>query len=343
MLKNFLEQKKPLIKNKKIAVTFGDPSGIGPEVCLKAVSQLYAQQSHQPDYTVYIIGRQEIAEKYYNGLLNPFTIKTISANEISEHIPVKGELYFLENEYKYPMPVIGEGTVETALESKQYIDLAIDLCRNKVVDAMVTGPVSKSLIEKTGIKFMGHTEYIAEQIGENSPYMMMFSGKYRVLLTTTHYPVFDLKNLVNEESIYRTIITADSALTKIDGRKPLIAVAGLDPHCGDDGAIGAFDRDITSRAIARAVTEGINAVGPISADTLFIARKWEKFSVVIAHYHDQGLIPFKMLAFEDGVNVTLGLSIIRTSVDHGTAFDIAGRNIASCGSMVEAIQLASKL
>jgi 4-hydroxy-L-threonine phosphate dehydrogenase PdxA len=173
--------------------------------------------------------------------------------------------------------------------------------------------------------------------------MMMFSKKYRVLLVTTHVPVSSVTSLINEKNIYNTIITGSAAISSIDRSEIKIAVAGLDPHCGDDGAIGDFDKNVTRKAVESARADGINAEGPLSADTLFIPGKWKTYNLAIAQYHDQGLIPFKMLAFDRGVNVTLGLSLVRTSVDHGTAFDIAGSGRASHMSMIEAVKLACKL
>jgi 4-hydroxythreonine-4-phosphate dehydrogenase len=173
--------------------------------------------------------------------------------------------------------------------------------------------------------------------------MMMFSLKYRVLLATTHIPVTRVTESITLEGLLNVIRVGYRSIRSIDGNVAKIAVAGLDPHCGDDGAIGVFDRDITRRAVQRAAGEGIPVFGPFAADTLFIPDTWERYNLVIAQYHDQGLIPFKMLAFNDGVNVTLGLSMIRTSVDHGTAFDIAGKNESRFTSMTEAIKLAKRL
>lgn len=189
---------------------------------------------------------------------------------------------------------------------------------------------------------MGHTEYYADRLGKE-PFMMMFSRDYRVLLVTTHFAVSELSSLVTLDAICRTIRAGNTALSRIDGKKPKIAVCGFDPHCGDHGAIGTFDDEVTAQAVNLMKKEGIDVEGPFSSDTVFMPSKWKKYSLVIAHYHDQGLIPFKILAFESGVNVTLGLDIVRTSVDHGTAYDIAGKMAAGYESMTEAIRLAVRL
>ena len=230
------------------------------------------------------------------------------------------------------------------MESRLYIDNAVDLWKRGIVNALVTGPVNKAHIEKSGCRFTGHTEYIAGLINEKNPYMLMYSPDYRVLLVTTHIPVADISKNINAEKIYNTIIAGHNAIQLLDSDDSArIAIAGLDPHCGDDGAIGNFDAEITKEAVSRALQNGINIEGPFSADALFTPKKWKSYNLAIAHYHDQGLIPFKVLAFESGVNITLGLSITRTSPDHGTAYDIAGKNKANHKSMLEAIKLAHKL
>lgn len=317
-----------------IAITLGDPSGVGPEVALRALSGF-----REKGIVPVLIGRKDILEKNYSRFLN-FPLISVDG-DFSRC--VEGNIYIHDCSTGLPIAEPGKGTLEGAKESLFYVDEAVRLWKEGHVRAMVTGPVHKGNIEKSGTPFMGHTEYIAAAIGEDSPYMMMYSSDMRVLLVTTHVPVSDLPSLVTEESILRTIRTGHDALLKIDGKRPKIAIAGFDPHCGDSGAIGDFDDTVTSKAISRAKEEGIDVYGPLSADTLFIPAKWKGYNLAIAHYHDQGLIPFKICAFESGVNVTLGLSIVRTSVDHGTAFDIAGRGIASFESMREAIMLARRL
>jgi len=308
---------------RKIGITLGDPAGVGPEVALRSLASFI-----QRDFIPVIIGRRAVLETLYPQYLS-FAL---------EAFPVKDScsidrVYIHDTGSSQPIPRHGVGTIETARESLGYIDDAVKLWQQGDIDAIVTGPVHKGLIEKSGTPFMGHTEYIAEKIGEVNPYMMMYSGKFRVLLVTTHYQIKELPALVTRESIFNTIRTGHDALLRIDGKAPRIAVAGFDPHCGDSGAIGSFDMNETAAAIEQARTMGIDVHGPFSADTLFLEPKWQSFDLAIAHYHDQGLIPFKILAFEKGVNVTLGLSVVRTSVDHGTAFDIAGKGIASFESM----------
>ncbi len=319
----------------RIGITTGDPAGIGPEVAMKAIREIDNQ-----DIIPVLIGRSSIYQAAYPA---DFSTYQIISDGFNPDTLKSGERYFFDVPLDVPVPLPGHGNIETGRESRIYVDCAVDLWKRRSIDAITTGPVSKSLIEKSGTPFTGHTEYIAERIGEKNPLMMMYSEKYRVLLVTTHIPVSGIADAVNEEKIMHVIRTGNESIRSIDGKKPRLAIAGLDPHCGDDGAIGFFDRDVTSRAAERARLEGIDIDGPCAADTLFIPCRWEGYNLVIAQYHDQGLIPFKMLAFDSGVNVTLGLSITRTSVDHGTAFDIAGKGLAAHQSMLQAINLACVL
>jgi 4-phospho-D-threonate 3-dehydrogenase / 4-phospho-D-erythronate 3-dehydrogenase len=320
-------------KALKLGITAGDPAGIGPEVALKAINAL-----NDKSIIPILIGRATVFEKIYPDLFSGY-----DAVRTQRGISQPGKKYVYDIPLDLPVPGPGSGTIETGKEALASIDAAIGLWRAGAIDAVVTAPVSKSLIEKTGIHFTGHTEYIAEKIGETNPLMMMFSEKYRVLLASTHVPVSGIMEGLGLERLLTVIRNGYDSIRSIDGGAVRLAIAGLDPHCGDDGAIGTFDRDVTGRAVSMAREEGIPIDGPFAADTLFIPAVWERYSLVIAQYHDQGLIPFKMLAFDEGVNVTLGLSMVRTSVDHGTAFDIAGKNRARWSSMMEAMRLAKRL
>ncbi|MBN2160630.1 MAG: 4-hydroxythreonine-4-phosphate dehydrogenase PdxA [Spirochaetes bacterium] len=315
----------------KIGITAGDPAGIGPEVALKAINKLR-------DKTIIpvLIVRKKALEKNYPRLFSGY-------DELGAGTPVPGKKYLHDIQLDLPIPRPGRGGPETGREALACIDACIALWKAGDIGAIVTGPVSKQYIEKTGVPFTGHTEYIAEKIGERGPLMMMYSQKYRVLLVSTHVPVSEIMGHVGRERLMDVMRAGCESIRAIDGGEVRLAVAGLDPHCGDDGAIGTYDRDVTLPAIRAAREQGIPVEGPFAADTLFIPSTWERYNLVIAQYHDQGLIPFKLLAFDEGVNVTLGLSIVRTSVDHGTAFDIAGKNIAQWRSMTEAIRLAQRL
>ncbi|MBP9022810.1 MAG: 4-hydroxythreonine-4-phosphate dehydrogenase PdxA [Spirochaetes bacterium] len=319
------------LRNVRIGITLGCPAGVGGEVTLKALPHI------ESGISAVLIGRKSILDSHYPSFMSELSIPFFNADN-----PTDAPVSFYNIESGFPIPELGKGNLDTASESISYIDASIELWKRGLIDAVVTAPVHKGLIEKSGLKFMGHTEYFAEKINEPDPVMMMYSEKLAVVLVTTHYKIADIPKLVTADKIESTIRTADSALRKIRGRKPKIALAGLDPHCGDNGAIGTFDTEVSARVVEKLKNE-IDVSGPYSADTLFMKSKWEQYDVAIAHYHDQGLIPFKILAFDKGVNVTLGLSLVRTSVDHGTAYDIAGKNTAGCQSMVEAVDLAALL
>ena len=316
----------------KIGISAGDPAGIGPEVILKA---LHAHLS--PHVVPVVIGSADVFSAHYRELFTDLTILS-SPDEID---PLhKGMGFFIDVPHDGPVPEPGRGSLHTGRESLKYINAALDLWKSGYVDALVTAPVSKAFIEASGTPFTGHTEYIAHYTGGGDPYMMMYSSRYRVILATTHIPLAGVPRAVSCGRLKDVMRAGYRAMEAIDGGRVRLAVTGLDPHCGDDGAIGSFDREVTVRAVEEARSEGMQIEGPFAADTLFIPSKWEQYNCVVAHYHDQGLIPFKLLAFDEGVNVTLGLDITRTSVDHGTAFDIAGKDRAAYTSMVEAIKVA---
>ena len=322
-------------KTLNIGITAGDPAGIGPQVALMALRELRCA-----DICPILIGRKDVLLTNHSDLVPEHTAVsgTVFDAENLSHLPVICDI-----DCKYPIPELGHGSVQTGAESLLYINAALDMWKAGRLDAIVTGPVHKGFIEKSRVSFTGHTEYMADYIGEKNPYMMMYSPKYRVLLATTHVPLDAAAKLVTSERLLEVIIAGYESIKAIDGENVKLAVTGFDPHCGDDGAIGDFDIKITRKAIDKARALGIPVEGPFSADTLFMPEKWAAYNLVIVHYHDQGLIPFKILAFDEGVNVTMGLSLVRTSVDHGTAFDIAAKKTARHSSMVHAIHLAEVL
>ena len=321
----------------RAGITMGDPAGVGPEVALKAVNDLRETEGIIP----LIIGRDAVLRELYGELAAGSEV--VDLDRCGEHRFEPGKRYIVNVDAPYPLPRQGEGSARTGSESRLYIDAALGLWKRGVIDVLVTGPVNKGCIQKSGIEFTGHTEYIARALGEERPYMMMYSRDFRVLLVTTHIPVSTVPEAVTPDTVLAAIRAGHRAAMSIDGAPVRLAIAGLDPHCGDDGAIGGFDAAVTADAVKKARAEGIDIDGPYAADTLFIPRRWRSYNLVIAHYHDQGLIPFKVLAFDTGVNVTLGLSITRTSVDHGTGYDIAGKGLASHLSMLGAIRLACDL
>ena len=319
----------------KLAITTGEPAGIGPEVSLAAAKVFL---SEQPNVQITLLGDvslfKDFSEKNSN-LLDRLKIGSI------------------------PLAVAAvPGVLNPA--NAQYVlnllDKASDNCNRGDFDAMVTAPIQKSLINSTGISFSGHTEYLAKRC--NTPHVVMmlcaplpdgFLGisspkDLRVALVTTHLPLREVSASLSYELLLETIQIVEHDLrSKFGIAKPAIRVAGLNPHAGEAGYLGREEIDMIAPAIEAAKQQGIRVSGPYPGDTMFDAAALEHVDAFIAMYHDQGLAPFKFVTFGGGVNVTLGLPIIRTSVDHGTALDIAGKGIADSGSMLKALRLAYKL
>jgi 4-hydroxythreonine-4-phosphate dehydrogenase len=224
------------------------------------------------------------------------------------------------------------------------LERAVRGCLSGEYHAMVTAPVQKSVINDAGIAFTGHTEYLAERAAGAHVVMMLVGGGLRVALATTHLALKDVPQAITREGLGRTLRVLDRDLrSRFRIARPRILVAGLNPHSGESGHLGTEDRDIIVPAIAQAAAGGIDASGPIPADTLFVPDRVEAADAVLAMYHDQGLPVLKYASFGKGVNVTLGLPFVRTSVDHGTALDLAGTGKADPGSLIEAVQLAIEL
>jgi len=224
------------------------------------------------------------------------------------------------------------------------LDRAIEGCLRGDYQAMVTAPVQKSIINDAGIAFTGHTEYLAERANASHVVMMLVGGGLRVALATTHLPLSAVPGAISGPGLVRTLQVLDSDLRKrFRIPRPRILVSGLNPHSGESGHLGTEDRDIIAPAIAEAAKGGIDASGPIPADTLFVPERLKGVDAVLAMYHDQGLPVLKYASFGRGVNVTLGLPFVRTSVDHGTALDLAGTGRADPGSLAEALKLAIEL
>jgi len=226
----------------------------------------------------------------------------------------------------------------------ELLDRAIRGCLSGEYAAMVTAPVQKSVINDAGIPFTGHTEFLAERAGAEHVVMMLVGGGLRVALATTHLALSEVPGAITTEGLLKTLRVLDRDLReRFRIRKPRILVAGLNPHSGESGHLGSEDIERISPAIAQAAKEGIAASGPIPADTLFVPERLKGADAVLAMYHDQGLPVLKYAAFGRGVNVTLGLPFVRTSVDHGTALDLAGTGKADPGSLIEAVKLAIEL
>jgi 4-hydroxythreonine-4-phosphate dehydrogenase len=292
-----------------IALTSGEPAGIGPELCSRLAQE-------RLDARIVVLGDRSILP---------------GCPEV-EHVALS----------RARVP----GTLDPA--NSEYVlrllDRAIDGCLAGKFDAMVTAPVQKSVINDAGKPFTGHTEYLAARCGGPHVVMMLVGGGLRVALATTHLALADVPAAITKQSLLRTLGVIDADLRrrfKIAG--PRILVAGLNPHSGESGHLGREDIDIISPAVAAAAAAGIAASGPIPADTLFVPERLRHADCALAMYHDQGLPVLKYASFGRGVNVTLGLPFVRTSVDHGTALDLAGTGKADPGSLIEAVKLAIEL
>ncbi len=298
----------------------GDPAGIGPEVIAKALRRASIYQLAK----FKIIGDKKIFIKY--GGKNIKNCDFVDLDNIS--------LKYLQHK---PNLSCGKASLE-------YLRCAVELLKDKKIQALVTAPVSKEAISMTGVPFQGHTEYIAEAFHKRTYGMMFVSGGLKTILATRHIPLSEVSKSVNPKIIYETIHLAHGSLKNLFHiRHPKIAVCGLNPHAGEGGHIGQEETKVIIPAIQKAMKSKIHASGPYAADTLFIPRVIHRFDAVVAIYHDQGLVPLKALYFTKLVNLTVGLPFIRTSPAHGTAFDIAGQNKADPTSMAEAIKLAVRL
>jgi 4-hydroxythreonine-4-phosphate dehydrogenase len=293
----------------RIALTSGEPAGIGPELCVRV--------AREPcDAELVVIGDREL----------------LAGAPRVEHVPLA----------RRATP--GKLDSANARYVLAVLDRAIRGCLSGEFDAIVTAPVQKSVINDAGIAFTGHTEYLAERANAEHVVMMLVGGGLRVALATTHLPLAEVPRAITGASLGRTLRVLDADLKRrFRIGAPRILVAGLNPHSGESGHLGREDLEVIAPTIATARAAGIDASGPIPADTLFVPERLKGNDAVLAMYHDQGLPVLKYASFGRGVNITLGLPFIRTSVDHGTALDLAGSGRADPGSLREALQLAIEL
>jgi 4-hydroxythreonine-4-phosphate dehydrogenase len=317
----------------KIAISLGDPNGIGPEVALKTVGLSDLQAS-----IPVLAGSRPTLDLYRERLPDDIPLLDYhSGSELSA-----GSIYFYEVDGSsdfHPDP--GTLSAASGAISMRSVEAAAELCLKNRCDAVVTSPISKEAIQLAGYAFPGHTEFLAEKTGEENVVMMLVSSVFRVALATIHIPVRRIADSISIQSIItNTRIVHQSLQTDFGIANPRIGVLGLNPHAGDGGYIGREEIDIIKPALMELRKESIQVEGPFPADAYFANQRQKKYHATFAMYHDQGLIPFKALSFGKGVNYTAGLPIIRTSPDHGTAFDIAGKMIADYSSFREAYNLA---
>lgn len=318
----------------KVGISIGDVNGIGPEVIMKALKDARILL----DCTPIIYGSNKVFSHYKKILEeNDFNYQSCKTAE-EAHIRKINVVNVWNEEIEYQLGQVTETGGKYAFLSLE--SATQDLASGKI-DVLVTAPISKEAMAKSGFKFPGHTEYLADLAGMEEALMVMVSGNLRVALVTSHIALKDVNTALTKEKILDKIKTFEASLKKDFGLiKPKIAVFGLNPHAGENGKMGTEEQEIIAPAINQARGEDILAFGPYPADGFFGSPARGQFDGVLAMYHDQGLTAFKALAFEDGVNYTAGLPIVRTSPDHGTAFDIVGQNKASELSMRSAIYVA---
>ncbi|MDL1970022.1 MAG: 4-hydroxythreonine-4-phosphate dehydrogenase PdxA [Candidatus Desulfofervidaceae bacterium] len=323
-----------------IGITLGDVCGVGPEITVKALCRPEIYQYCRP----VVIGDAKALEQaaYMLGkkvkILSPpweVTTKKFGPGQVCL-VPVSS-LQEKDLVYGHPTPTVGKAAVE-------YIKMAVALTMDGKIQGMVTCPVNKAIINAAGIPFTGHTELLAKLTHTNRFAMLLVGERLKVALVTIHIALKDVSRIISQEKILDLIdLTHHFLKEKLRFSQPRLAVAGLNPHAGEGGLMGKEEIEIIAPAVKAAQTMGIEVKGPFPPDTVFYWAKEGYYDVVICMYHDQGLIPFKLLHFRDGVNVTMGLPIVRTSVDHGTAYDIAGKGIADENSLVAAIRLAAEM
>lgn len=315
----------------RIGITIGDINGVGPELIIRTLKDKKISSRFIPiiygsskviSYYRNIIGAQDFHPSYYD-----------SRGKLKE------DNIYIKNCWDSNANItIGEATEEGGKLAALAMKHAVEDAQNGLIDAIVTAPINKDAMKKSGFEFPGHTEYLAKAFNAKETVMMMVADGLRVALVTNHIPVSQINEKVTKEKISTKLIMLDQSLRKDFGiDKPKIAVLGLNPHAGDNGAIGTEEVDFIKPIIVEAKKTGMFVAGPYPPDGFFGSSEFKKFDAVLAMYHDQGLIPFKALTFGNGVNFTAGLPIVRTSPDHGTAYDIAGKNEVDVSSFRTAI------
>jgi 4-hydroxythreonine-4-phosphate dehydrogenase len=328
------ENERPLI-----GITMGDPAGIGPEIVLKALVDPRVYAFCRP----VVLGDRET-------LISAVTEETVGARLETIGSPAEAlghcgviDLMAVSNLEKGTV-LHGKPVLQGGKAMVDYILEAVDLARRGEIDAMVTCPISKTLMHQAGYAYEGHTRLIAERTGSENYVMMLAGSRLRVTLATIHCGLKEVAPLLDAGKVYRTIhVTAMALRQDLGIVSPRLAVAALNPHAGEGGLFGSEEEEMILPAVSRARDEGMDVRGPLPGDTVFWKAANGQFDAVVAMYHDQGLIPLKLLHFSDAVNITLGLPIVRTSVDHGTAYDIAGTGKADPSSLKAAIRMAARI
>lgn len=334
----------------RIAITMGDPAGIGPEIIIRAINQLQPQIASGALRLV-VIGSHEAHCRAATllGIVDPAVV--VTPDTASEEWP---DVTFLPAGAETEPIRFAEISAQAGAFAYRAIEIAVKLAMGGDVAAICTGPLSKEALNLAGYAFAGHTEMLAHLTGARDSVMMLAHGNMRVSHVTTHVALADVPGRMTAARIRRVVDLTEEALHRLEITAPRIAIAALNPHAGEGGLFGAQDIEITEPLVAALRAEGRNVFGPVPGDTVFVKLRAGQYDAVVAQYHDQGHIPVKLLGFSvdpetglwdalSGVNITLGLPVLRTSVDHGTAFDIAGKGVATASSLIEAIEYAVRL
>jgi 4-hydroxythreonine-4-phosphate dehydrogenase len=328
---------RPMLDDSIIGVTMGDPAGIGPEIIAKLFASFDVYRQTRP----IVIGDVAIMKREIAALDLNLKLRMIS--DPADAIFKKGMINLLPTSSLSASLPRGVVMAEAGRAAFGYIVKAVDLVKHGRLSGICTAPIHKEALKAAGIPYPGHTEILADLTQSPNCAMMLLTPELRTILVTVHVALSEAIRNITIESELRTIQIANSTLKRIGIARPRIAVAGLNPHAGEGGLFGREEIEVIAPAISQAQNQGIDASGPHPGDTVFMNARRGRFDIVVAQFHDQGLIPIKLLGFEHGVNMTAGLPIVRTSVDHGTAFDIAGQGKADASSLWAALLLAGQL
>jgi 4-phospho-D-threonate 3-dehydrogenase / 4-phospho-D-erythronate 3-dehydrogenase len=334
-----MKKSQPSHRLPLLGITMGDPAGIGPEVIAKALAGTALRRICVP----LVIGSRQVMQRTVKQLKLKHAVRVVEGHEPVR--PRAGEISLLDP-LESPLGPYQPGLAasETGAASVAFIKKAVHLAQIGCIDGIVTAPINKEAINMAGCHYPGHTELLADLTQTPESGMMIIGGPLKIMFVTTHVAIKDLSSLLTQAKIEKGIRLAHLALTTLFGiKQPRIGVAALNPHAGEHGLFGDEEDRIIRPAARAAQAKGILASDPMPADTLFGKAARGDYDAIVALYHDQGLIPLKLVAFGTCVNLTVGLPIIRTSVDHGTAFDIVGKGIADPGSLLEAVTLAATL
>jgi len=320
-----------------LGITMGDAAGIGPEIILKSLKSKELYQQSAP----LVIGDAKILQKNEELINTGLQIRII--HDIKDAKFQYGVIDCLHLDIIPPLFEIGKVSGEAGDAAFQFLKKSIELAKEQKIDAICTAPLNKEALHKGGHQYPGHTEILAELTNTKRYAMLLSAPNLKVIHVTTHIGIIDAIQQINPDRIYETIKIADSTLKQAGYHSPRIAVCGINPHAGENGLFGYGEEEEKIIPAIQMAEKEINVTGPYPADTLFFRAIRGDFDIVVAMYHDQGHAPIKAVGLDAGVNITAGLPIIRTSVDHGTAFDIAGKGVADESSMLEALKQAIEL